>query len=294
MFLDGCQKRMYTKKRIDNSVLFGENMKNELKAFYKRIGISGYEKERLLHEVCPKKNECWTDDEREKKGAGWNIFSLPYIGDNYDKSICCIGLNFHEYGGTEALYKLIDGEFGAKKLLRQGKIRLKFDSQTYAGTFLFHRMAVYANIILGRYFHNSKTLVSRNNKELFYDGEELANIFSEMSYLQAIKCSPRGDKSTPIHKMYSTCPNIFLFEELTTIDPVNILVFDKKIRSMLVARFSGKKTDDQGNICIDKITLNNHNVNLFYITHPQSYGGSAKTISHKLCAIIEANKLALA
>ena len=182
--------------------------------------------EKLIHETCRHREKCWAKASIEKKDNKDNKIALPYIGDEFKGDLLCIGLNFNEYGGRDAHKNLISD---ARKLLTEGKIRINFNlgKKAYVGTFLYHRISVYANIILGYYKYEDDKILSPDNRILYYSRDHLADIYSELIFLNAIKCSPKGKKSKPFNSMYQNCFDNILCEEIKIIKSKNILVLDK-------------------------------------------------------------------
>jgi hypothetical protein len=220
-----------------------------------------------LYETCPRKDICWHDMEYQK--AEWNIIQLPYIGSEYKKEeypIAILGLNLNEFGGICSLRDLV---LDAQYSLSKGWVKIRFgnDYKEYPGTFLFHRIAVYSNII--------KKYYSIEGNYDFLSSRCLAKIFDKISFLEAIKCSPSNDKnSSPTFEMYQNCPKEFLLEELAILKPRILLILGKEtiIPEKLFNVVSIKYSKNE-NICL--YTLKDNQIEYIYkVVHPTSRGGN--------------------
>ena len=272
-----------------------DDILEEIEELYKSNGLNCSDEE-LIHETCIHRRKCWAKASIEKKDNKKNKIALPYIGDNYKGDLLCIGLNFDEDGGKDAHYDLIDDkkhDNGARKLLTEGKVKINFDlarksyigtSLYYSGTYLYHRISVYANIILGCYKYENDKILSLDNRILYDSRDYLANIYSELIFLNAIKCSPKGNKSKPFNSMYQNCFDNILCKEIKIIKPKNILVFDKYISELIKNKFGclsntnipGQKMEYY------KISIKNTPVNVYRVIHPQGFGGNSKELIMEL------------
>lgn len=265
-------------------------MKDKLEELYKNI-LNNKDVNGLLHKICPFKDMCWKQNDLNFENK-CNSLPFAYIGERNYKKLLCIGLNLNQWGGNNALYELIDFDCGVKKELLKGKVRLRFgnDKKKYCGTFLFHRMAVYANIILRKTCFAANDVISISSKtNIFWDREALSNIMYELSFTEGIKCSPLTKLSKPINGMYDVCPKKFLFKEIELIQPNNILIFDKKIYEGINRDFLGINEKQYQKIKTNYIKINGQNINIFYIIHPQARGGCNKKIANELQNIIDNN-----
>jgi len=199
----------------------------------------------LLHKTCKNAKECWKgQSEKVMDESKWNYFSLPYIGKNYKGELLCVGLNVHEGGGRN---------------LQELQIRGIKD-------LLWHRIAVYSKILL-----DSKYKAGMEN-----DFKELAKIFERIIYMDAVKCSPAGNKSTPTEKMAEVCPKYIFFKELEKIKPDNILIMSHPVAELIREAykhiggskdFPGKKKDFDRY----RTKIEGKSVNVYYIVHPGNF-----------------------
>jgi hypothetical protein len=245
----------------------------KMEELYKSNGLNCCDEE-LIHEKCIRRKECWTEASIKERGNEINRMSLPYIGDEFKGDLLCIGLNFNEYGGKDAYSDLIDdkkNDCGARKFLTQGRIKIH-------GSLLFHRMSVYANIILGRYKYENDKILSPDNGILCKSGEHLAKIYSELIFLNAIKCSPKYKNSEPFEPMYVNCFNNILCEEIKIIKPKNILVFHKEISGYIKIKFGCNNNIRKQKMEYYKTSIENTPVDVYRVIHP-SRGNSEKLIT---------------
>ena len=233
--------------------------------------------EPILYNNCIKKDICWNIELVKKFGADWNVVSFPYIGENYRNRLLCIGLNLNEYGGYYALNDLIiSGKNNVIKSLLSNKKRMNFGNNNYGGTLLFHRMAVYANIVLSNTTLGNKNVLSKNNIFIGNDFIQLAEIYKEIAFLEAIKCSPYNeDRSKPFENMYNTCYECFLFNEIDILEPSNIIIFDKKISDIIKYKINFTTNLFGKNVEYYNICLKNKSTNVYRIIHPQAKNGGS-------------------
>lgn len=225
----------------------------------------------LLYETCSRKETCWQNITHQK--ADWNIIQMPYIGSDYKTEkypIAILGLNLNQSGGICSLRDLV---LDAQYSLSKGWVKIRFgnDYQEYPGTFLFHRVAVYSNIISNRNSISSipDLLLSKN----------LSNIYDKICFLEAIKCSPYNESnSSPTAEMYQNCPQEFLLEELEIIKPKILLVLGKEtIVPENMFDVLSKKNSKYGNISVYEIR-NNQIEYVYQVIHPTARGGNSNEI----------------
>jgi hypothetical protein len=250
---------------------------DKLKNIYINNKVYIEDDELILFNNCIKKDICWNTELIKIFGADWNIVSFPYIGENYKNKLLCIGLNLNEYGGYYALNDLItSGKNNVIKSLLSHKRRMNFGNKNYGGTLLFHRMAIYANIVLGNTTLEDKKVLSKNNIFIGNDFIQLVEIYKEIAFLEAIKCSPYNEKnSKPFENMYNTCFECFLSNEIKILEPSNIIVFDKKISDIIKYKFNYKANLLGKNVEYYNISLNNISTNVYRIIHPQAINGGS-------------------
>jgi hypothetical protein len=245
----------------------------------KNILING--KDILLHENCIYKDICWNNKSKPNRGKQWNRISFPYFGEEYNGDLMCIGLNLNEYGGRDAQNELINGnndQIGVKKYLQNGKKKINFNSKTYRGTILWHRMAVYSNIILSN-------CICPNDKT------KLSEVYKKIAFIEAIKCSPKGNESKPEPNMYKYCPNKILFQEINIIEPNKILILGKTLLNIFINNYnvSNRTYSKNKNVTLFKILIENKNVNIINIIHPTAHGGGKIKIYQELYDVINGN-----
>jgi hypothetical protein len=225
----------------------------------------------LLYETCPKKNDCWKGINHQK--ADWNIIQLPYVGSEYSTEkypIAILGLNLNEYGGICSLRDLI---LDAQYSLSKGWVKIRFgnDYKDYPGTFLFHRVAAYSNIISRDHLNDKDTNI--------LSGKILAKMYDKICFLEAIKCSPsNGSNSSPTPEMYQNCPREYLLEELKILKPKILLVLGKEtIIPENVFIVEDVKHSKNGNISLYKIKDNQIQF-IYKVVHPTARGGNSNEI----------------
>lgn len=240
---------------------------DDKKVIYDSKGsVKGYK----LYDNCPNKDICWKNIESQK--ADWNIIPFPYIGSDFrteEHSIAIIGLNLNGHGGISSLRDLI---LDAQYALRKGwvKIRFSLDYKRYRGTYLFHRAAVYSNIIRDKYTNN-------NSSEL--SPKKLASIWDKVCYLEAIKCSPANNSnSKPSSEMYKICPKEYLLKELQILKPKVLIVLGKDtINPYELFKVTGEQQSANANFYY--YTISDNPIKCIYkVVHPSARGSNRNDV----------------
>ena len=244
---------------------------DKLTELYKKNNFLIDGKEVLLHNHCIYCDKCWSGKSKLLRGKQWNRISYPYIGNDYNGDLMCIGLNFNEFGGKNAQYDLINGNndhIGVKRYLEKGKIIINFENSNYKGTYFWHRLAVYSNIIL--------------NGNISLNGSKLSEIYNRLVFLEAIKCSPEGNKSRPEPEMFNLCPKNILFKEIDILNPKVILFLGKAVSEIFKTKFKCINNETTKYIDYYEIIHENNHIKVFKIIHPSATGGNSKKIFNML------------
>ena len=254
-----------------------KNIIHELEEIYKSKNILIDDKDVLLHENCIRKDICWNEKLIASRGGNWNRISYPYIGENYNGELMCIGLNLNGFGGKEANNELINGNsgnnIGVKQYLKKGIKKINFGNkkEDYAGTLFWYKIAVYSNIIL-------------NNCICPNDNVKLSEIYSKLVFLEAIKCSPKGNKSKPENNMYS-CLDEILMQEIDIIEPKKILLLGSsvsdyfKLKKWVIGKIEFSKSKKVETF---KVLINKRTIDVIKIIHPTAFGGNSNSIYNEL------------
>jgi hypothetical protein len=286
-----------------------DRVEKELREFYEDKSFYNG----LLHETCIWRGECWKGIHNGRKSdAKWNSFSLPYIGENYDSRLTVVGLNVNEGGGRYLQKAQIEGgntlesnekdDFtdkyipGVRDSLRKGNKMIKFSKGMraygidYGGTVLWHRVAIYAAIILERYANYSEKLLD--------DGKTLADTYGKIIYMDAIKCSPAGKNSEPGPVMLENCAANIFFKELEIIKSETLLLLSHHAAEFMqtCSHFpiiNGSKDFPGINKDMDycQMDINGKKTNVFYIIHPTAPGrGNLLTIPDDFAKFVNLKK----
>jgi hypothetical protein len=241
----------------------------------------------MLHETCPDRLACWGDIERIKAhGCDWNTIQKPYIGKEYQRELLAIGLNLNEYGGWQSLDELFRGKeanLGVLKYSRDGRKKIFFASEGYAGTIVYHRLAVYSSLLLDSFSVNpGATADSTHQVDIFDDSEKLSEIMHRIAFIEAVKCSPWWYKSVPTDQMKSNCPKRFLYREIEILAPRIIIIFDKEIFSYMKASSTIVMKIEKPRMTYCKMRMNGLEYETYYMIHPATYGGNSQEIGTEL------------
>jgi hypothetical protein len=261
--------KMYGGYIMDNKEL--EAIKKNIEEFYKQNHLLINGEDVLLHENCKFKDDCWKKQAIQEHASDWNRIAFPYIGDEYDGFIC-IGINLNECGGKNALSELINGNdkhLGVKKYLEKRCKRIKFNHSPYPGTILWHRIGVYANIIL--------------NNEITPDhGKNLSDIYNKIAFLEAIKCSPKNNRSEPEGKMPENCPGHIMKKEIELLKPKIMLLLGSTASPSIRDAFGCNNLKNKGDVAYYEIKVDGNVVKVFRIIHPTARRGNRINLYKKL------------
>jgi hypothetical protein len=248
----------------------------------------------LLHNSCLHREKCWKNIGKQDKNSGkekldYNRISYPYIGEEYKNQVLCIGINLYDWGGWNALKNLFCKENGVIKSLEKNKKRMNFGVENYRGTLFFHRLAVYASIILEKELNtDGKTVISQNGKNIYDDFEVLVRTVKKIVFVEAVKCSPKGNRSCPTWEMLTSCPQYFLLKEILVLKPEVILILSKEVlealkeASNVIHSFSIKDVSYSQRCGFYELGIEGQNFKGFWVIHPtapkrKSFSGGVST-----------------
>lgn len=241
-----------------------------------------------LYESCECRKDCWSGIEKMK--TDWNKIQFPFIGDNYfnqDKKVLVVGLNLNEYGGYKALIHLsLNVQYAI--LNHWQKIRFGNIFEDYRGSVFWHRVALYSAIILN-YFK-----LQELNQDMLTDFENLSQTMEKISFINAVKCSPKDDnsESSPTQIMKTNCPKTFLVKELLELNP-DVLIIMGKDTLIMPEKFNQNYISSSKSGNIDSYKLNNGNkiISSYIITHPTARGGNNSDIPYEFKDFIGSSKI---
>jgi len=186
----------------------------------------------------------------------------------------------NEYGSYDGAINLINK---TKVEIEQGK-RKMFVSDTYPGTFLFHRMGSYVTAFV----ENASLLKPTWNNNYPLPSDIVAAL-DFISYTNQIKCSPVGKKSKPTYQMWERCGDFILKQEIELLKPNKILVLgnsdnfnflnQKVLDKMTTLKLKGK-------IGVGNGIINEKMVDIFVVPHPASFGGNSAKIMNDLNCVL--------
>lgn len=255
----------------------------EFKKVYSELKLSDNNGTMLtLHSDCPNCNNCWKNiqDKKPRDDGFWTV-TRPWVGKKYNElKLLVIGVNMNEYGSYDGAINLINW---TKEEIGRGKIKM-FVSETYSGTFLFHRMGSY----ITAFVENNK-LLKPTWKTHYPNSDDIIASLDYISYTNHIKCSPVGEKSKPTSQMWENCGKFILRKEVEVLEPNKILVlgisdnFDYLNKNILDNKISLKW---KGKIGIGNGFVNNKKIEITVVPHPASFGGNSSKIMNDLNCVI--------
>lgn len=184
-----------------------------------------------LYNGCKYANDCWNGiDDRKPidNNVKWSYASFPWIGENYFKNkILVLGINTNEGGGFDYNTQIITE---AREELKCGRKRVNFgyifpNGKSYAGTFLWHRIACYTKAVEEALACNSEDVFDEIDRmDRLKNIENVQAEYDNNSFLNHIKCSPIGDRSKPSAAMWKNCGSHILARELKILSPEYLVV----------------------------------------------------------------------
>jgi hypothetical protein len=258
-----------------------------LKTIYSGLGLLDCNGKGLtLHSDCPNCAYCWKDiaDRKPENDGFWTV-TQPWIGERFSElGLLVIGVNMNEFGGYDGATELIKK---AKDEIAKGKKKM-FVSDTYSGTFLFHRMGSYATALAERENIFTPTWIDD-----FPAASNIASAFDYLSYTNQIKCSPRMKKSKPTYQIWERCGNFILKLEIELLKPKRLLVLGVSDNFLYLNR---KVLDTEitlnwkGEIGFGSGCVNNKAIEIFVVPHPASFGGNSCQIMKDIRALMLGKK----
>lgn len=248
-------------------------------------------KELLLHEACPDAAECWAGSEASGCQADWNKIQMPFIGPRYANSrsrLAVLALNLNGDGGLFSLHWLIAN---AQSIFMTGCKKTHFGAEDYSGTLFFHRLAAYSLLAVRSDWNFSEGEVWLGESRLVDNFEALSDILNSIAFLEAIKCSPAGGRSSPTRSMWSQCPRRFLISELRTLAPRTILVLGKETLTALPMETGSPVAEAENSLIrLYRSTIEGGEVSLINVVHPAyPRGGSAESLVSDLARLLRSN-----
>jgi hypothetical protein len=260
---------------------------DDFKAVYIQLGLGNKETGELfpLYKNCPNAKHCWNPceipvlengsiDESER-----TKIPHPWIGEKFQElKLLCLGINMNDHGGFSACHNLI--EEAREELKYRTKIRFGCDYKDYKGTFLFHRMGMYAALIA----QSAGITMQLDSKTGLPTQEEVIRAFDFIAYTNHVKCSPTNkERSKPSWQMWEHCGSFILKDELAMLKPKILLVFgtsdnDWWLSEKVFDPNSVQIKSTLGQVQIKQASLGGQPIKLIVVPHTSARGGCAKKI----------------
>jgi hypothetical protein len=244
-----------------------------------------------LHRMCSNREECWKNalDRIPPDHNDWSQISKPWRGPRYEElRLVAIGENLNEYGGLNALAELTEE---AKDLILDGYRRVRFHAafDEYAGSFLWHRLGCYSAAI----GESLGVMTPKWGTDGYPEPKDVAVAIDWIAFTEHVKCAPLGGKPTPA--MWEHCGTHILREELSLLEPKHILVLGQSNNAWFLSKhvFASNWKDEKkiGSVTMAKGELHGKPVVVWIVPHPQSYGGTAKSILDDLRKVLHLTKI---
>ncbi len=221
-----------------------------------------------LQRCCVSRETCWAGALDRKQGEhvideriGENAsLPWPWIGGRYEPGgVCMLSQNLNMEDGNAGTLAV---EYEISSEVEQAFER---GDQTPYGSSNFHwRMLSAAGAVLSSLDGEEPQLELTDTKQALATMARIARI-------QAVKCSPRGSRSSPTAEMVKQCPSLFSSEELRILKPRVIIA----LGNPAFAAFSSldvvwSQTGEhfwRGELTLDE------RVTALWLYHPTSRGG---------------------
>lgn len=238
-------------------------MLNELASRYRDLGLVDRDTgiPRVLSRECARCGTCWRSGTSERPATEYDAVALPWIGEHYDtERILVVGMNFDKYGGLLGHWEICGGHVGEMREGRRGH-----NGHPYAARSMSAVRAV----------RDSRTGDLAPGWEP-PPNRDLAEEWSAVAYLQAIKCAPWRARSTPCAAMFRECPELLLMEELKILRPRFILLMGRSklrdpVRTLLLSRADLVYGCSAGSMERDRLTLFGEYAEIVCLNHPSSW-----------------------
>jgi hypothetical protein len=104
-----------------------------------------------------------------------------------------------------------------------------------------------------------------------------------VAFSEAVKCSPKVDRSAPSAAMFVRCPRRFAREELGLLDPVPVaaVVIGRRATWALAAA-QDAKVEKHGGFLVWQVA----GTRFFGVPHPASHGGGAHVLVREFAAVV--------
>lgn len=231
----------------------------------------------MLHVECPFAHECWRENERPRLADGsydldeWTRLPRPWIGPHFEKlRLLCLAVNMNEWGGRDACEKLV---IDARDEIRAGRTRIHFNAPGYRGTYLYHRMGLYAAEIASA--KGFRGFISDDKPS----HGQVAEIYDYLAYTNHVKCSPKNsERSKPTENMWKNCGGFILQREIYQLQPQVVLILGIEnhayFTSKVVDSSSFIQTQSIRSVVVGKATLQGRNIDVVTVPHPSARNGS--------------------
>ncbi len=246
-----------------------------------------------LHRACPDAKKCWAGYEGDSSLAldDWNKIQLPYIGPLYaaDASrLAVVGINLHQAGG---LMSLLEMGIHVQSVFLSGQKKVHFGVEEYNGTLFWHRLAAYAAILTRPDWTLSDGEVRLGGKPLADDLEALAGTMNSLALVEAVKCSPDWDHSTPNEPMWACCPSRYLKDEIVILAPRTVLILGKSVLGVLPFEMSQPVAQSgDGNVRLYRCETGWGKILVANVIHPTAPGGADGRLAGQLAELLASKK----
>lgn len=166
-------------------------------------------KPRSIFESCEHAAECWKGIEERKRNPETDHVPLPWVGARYPVGrLVMVGINYNDFSGLDSMVGLVEA---ARSQIATGRKSVRFEEGTRYRTLYWHRLAAYANAVLG------------------IPNLRIGDAFDHVAITNHVVCSPamsaeQPDRSNPTDEMWRRCGRHVLRPFLEVLAPRIVLV----------------------------------------------------------------------
>jgi hypothetical protein len=258
----------FARDRVDPGALRSETqieLALQFSRLYERHGLIRDAIAAPLWGCCPNGGDCWRNapDARPTGGPEDGGISLPWIGSSYRPGgVVVIGINFNDANGLTRAYQIAP-EDSRELTAGQRRVTYGYPRQEYAGSDFPYRSTRSA-ALLSDYLDG----VPVTDREA---PQDVAQWVHRIVRLQAIKCSPRNDKSSkPTNEMWVNCPPMLLEAELHAAQPGAVIGFGADVRWVFGRLPSFEVEGVRSRVQYGSVEVAERTIPVYLIDHPRS------------------------
>lgn len=235
----------------------------ELWEAYNEIGVATGSEDPPLYETCPQCDDCWRGAENRRPDAEWAGVSLPWMGRRYPETrICVVATNLVGWGGKTGHYWICNNKVEAlKENRRKGDGK---EDKSYMGWATASEVDAICRSLRGE-----------RPPSALPEPKNVADAYDDCAFLEAVKCSPLGDRAAPTPAMHDNCPDLLLRRELEILRPSVLVLHGASARGAVEWAVRPELLPEGHPFTRTTIQFAGRIVDVFMLPHPAARLGAA-------------------